>query len=777
MAMVREGFRFGAKTQHPDLPAGMVVRSYNIDKSRRNSYLIDAILQPLEEMEGRLPHFYYLALFDEPGTYGRAGMPDEVRAFLLAAGRPDLLDVLEIRDREKRAAALPGEYQEALEYWAARQAAVANNWIVHLFHLTGCRKYPGLRIFPQTLSYMRRATGDAFDVLEADGDYSWIYHRGNYFRDGSIGAVNRVVNPGKPLCMITWMGWHRPNIINGNTLYATTDYPMKPWRLRGYFGLRSALALWATGTEAGFFDVIGLGKASNEEARSTGARALRLHPYSPTADEAVRTLMDDPRYWETVEGKIEYDRLQEQGGEAPAAAIALDGEDDGGEDLLGGEDGLTLEEDVVDPVEEALQRKKEEMYEHLMTGLGYMNIFGTDTTRALSNLPKPDTRPRETLIILGRRSLFYADGPHFPMPAIAVVQGYDMAPTYDCVDEADLLQYDTVLLREAADGVTSALVEAINRYLREKKGGLLIVNGAVTHQKTLFPMVRLDRATEPFLWEGDVRAHDVPRVEKTRTDRRGRKETVRVAPPLASFVGEGGSRKDPETRLRTTYSGKVQPLLKSAAGQPVLARWQAPPEVQAVVLFDGAASAGPVYTEALEQVVLAVDEERGSTVRRNRWWGHIVYETDAFVVDVATTQLHSLQKARPRRHRGVDIVTGVINPVVERGECALVLKDYVGPYAGGKGDWAVMARHALKSMKLLSPTRLEVHAVGPTRVSHIGEAPLRLENADAFSVVENQVQNWKSMRDGVRSYCTNAVEGGRELHFVSPEPVVIVAGG
>jgi hypothetical protein len=123
----------------------------------------------------------------------------------------------------------------------------------------------------------------------------------------------------------------------------------------------------------------------------------------------------------------------------------------------------------------------------------------------------------------------------------------------------------------------------------------------------------------------------------------------------------------------------------------------------------------------------------------------------------------------------VDIITGVINPTVAHGECALVLKSYVGPYAGGLGDWAVMARSELKEMKLLGEGTLRVHARGVTRVTHIGEQAIALKDATGFEKVEGQLDVWKAMWQGRRAYSVNALPGGRELHFVSDAPVVIVA--
>ena len=768
--MVDAGYRFGAKTKPPNMPGGTALNAYNRSADARNIYLLDSVLEPLEKWRERLPYMYYIALFDEPSSLGSGFSTERVRAMVLEAERPDLLPALGNKGGNALAAALPENLRQAYPYYNARFGGVASNWVTHMFRLTAQRKYPDLHIFPQSLTYMRGKTDDAYDMIDADGDYAWKYHHGNFFRDGTMGAVNRVIKPGKPMNMITWMGWWKPNIINGNKLFADSNYPDGPWRFRNYMGTKSALALWATGVEAGFFDIIGFGQVSDRKGQGHATGALTLEPWSEAADEAVQFMIDDPGYWQIVEGKLELEQLEKkQENDDPLSRIDRD---DGGRTF-------TLEEeDEATPIEKALQRKREQLYEELMTGVSYMNIFGTDTTRALSNLPKPDTSKRDTLIIMGREYPYYMDAPHMPMPAIAVVQGFDMAPNYDSVDEADLMHYDTILLRHSSDGVTPGLVEGINRWLRTKEGGLLVVWGDVTSEKTLFPEITFDRVEQPFAWESGVQLQRAPTTKETYQDRRGREKTRTVRPALADFTNAGGERlTDGETAVFSTVRGDVEPLLRTSDGKAILARWNAPEDIQSVVLFDGATAAGPVYTEALEDVILAIDEARGSDVKRNRWWGHTIYETDAFVVDVATSQLETLHDARPRQHEGVDVITGVINPTVHHGECALILKDYVGPYAGGKGAWAVMAREQLLQMEPRSDSRLDVEAKGVTRVTRIGDDPIRLAREAGFEQVENQVMVWKKMREGQPAYSINSLEGGWELHVYSPEPFTVVTGG
>ncbi len=769
--LVDEGYRLGVKNKEPNMPGGTVLTAYNSNRGMRNTYLLQSILEPLKKWQSRLPYTYYVALFDEPCTLGGVrGNTAHVRGMLLEAGRPDLLPLTRQHGGEALLAALPPEFQRAYPYYNARMGGEASNWVVHMYRLTAQRRYPDLRIFPQSLSYMRKLTHDAFDMIDADGDYTWRYHYHNFMRDGTIGAVNRVLNPGKPLCMITWMSWHRPNVINGNTLYIDTNYPMQPWRYRNYMGTRSALALWATGTEAGFFDHIGLGVTSNKDARGQATRAFQLKPWSKTAHAAVTFLLSDKGYWKQVEGKIALKIMRQKRKTTDDTPDILGDDDDLGDEL-----GGDLLDDGPTPLEKEMKATRDKLYDKLMTGISYMNIFNTDATRALSNLPKPDTRPRSTLVIVGRDAYWWGDSGQMLIPALALADGFDLVPNYDAVGKADLMRYDTILLRASGDGVTDELVAKINDWLRRKDKGLLIVSGPCQSRKRLFPMLRVKPGDEAFLWEKDVQFKSRARVKETYRDRRRREKTRMVWPKINRLQPAAGAAiKDPESRIWCSTSGAVTPLITGSDKDLLLARWRAPAAVKSIVLFDGCGGAGPVYTAALETAVLAIDKERGSPVKRNRWWGHTIYENEQFVVDVATNGLSSLHEARPRQHRGVDIITGVINPVVKHGECALVLKDYVGPYAGAKGDWAVMARQELREMKLLSPTKLRIDAVGVVRVSHIGVGAIRLSSTKGFEKVENQVLVWKAMREKKQAYSVNDVKGGKELHYFSLRPVTVV---
>ncbi|MFP4027335.1 MAG: HEAT repeat domain-containing protein [Candidatus Brocadiia bacterium] len=766
--MVDQGYRFGVKNFPANMPGGMVLNTYNRTTGARNIYLLESILDPLEnKWKDKLPYLYYIALFDEPCSLGRASL----RAMLLEAGRPDLLEKVEGLGRKKKLEALPGRLRRAYEWYNAKFGGIGSNWVTHMYRMTAQRKYPDIQIFPQSLSYMRKHTHDAFNMIEADGDYSWIYHNGNYYRDPSIGGVNRVINPGKPLCMIAWMGWYNPRIFNPKPLCISSNWKLKPWRMREYFGTRSGLALWASGTEAGFFPHIGFAKESKKDEKGyhgMSTLSFRLKPWSDHAKKAVEYMLDDDEYWEVVEGRLDIEKMNEKREDDGLGMMAPD--EDEGMDIPPLEEGPT-------PKEKKLKEKREKLYEKLMTGVSYMNIFNLDNTRALSNLPKPDTSLRDTLLIMGRDISWWADGSFFKMPAEAIVQGWDLVPNYDCIGDAELTNYDTILLRSSNDGVTSELVERINQWLRNKKDGLLIVGGDCTSDKVLFPSLTLDEIDAPFLWENDIAFHVQKRVKQTYKDRRGRKRTRKNWPAMKELrKADGELVKDPVSRLHNTISGEVKPLITTKAGKAILARWKAPPEVKSVVLFDGAYPAGPEYTAALEKVILRIDEERGSDVKRNHWWGHTIYENDKFVVDVATSQLHMFHKRRPRQHKGVDIITGVINPEVRHRESALILKDYVGPYAGGKGDWAVMAREALKEMKVKNPGELYVEADGVTRISHIGPEPIKLEDATGFEEVENQVLVWKMMREGTKAYSQNEVNGGRELHVYSPDPFTVLTG-
>lgn len=771
--LVDEGYRFGRVLSVPKNSALWSMFSWEDTKGRMNAYLLH-FRKDLPRLEESAPYLNHLMLFDEPhGLFG-GWAAHKIRAFLLEYGRPDLLGG-SLDDQPK----LPPELQRAYGYWSAKVLGELSNFIVGMCRMTLGREYPDLKWFPQTMTHYGMATADAYDVIDADGDFSWRYDNSNLMGHYSKTGVIRALHPGWPQTMVTWMGWLRPAVISLDRVFTDTKYPDGPWRPRHYMGTRAALALYAGGVEAGYFNHVGYDPISARGKDIGGLPSFPRTPFSKELTDTInnRMLKGDRAYWTRRYKEIEGQVSAEQKPVTAANALGAAGEEEEEvADFLAeaeGEKRVTVE----DLVKEKYEVERQKHFMNAMVGCSWMNIFNCDATRAMANLPRPDRSPRGTLLILSRGTNWNGDAATFVMPAVALADGFDVCPTYDCMKLVDLSRYDTLMLLDGVDGVTGTLVRKINEWLRTREGGLLYVCGDLNTRRALFPKLTFDRLTEKFLWEGKVVATAGPQVEEEVNDRRGKAtgQKRRVPAPMGGFrvAGEGEKRTDESARLRFTWDGAIEPLV-TAEGKPVLARWQAPDEVKSLVVFEGVANAGPIYTEALEKVFLALDRERGSKVSRNRYWGHVICENEQFVVDVATSGYRSLQAARPREHRGVDIITGVINPTVKHNECALILKDYAGPYASGKGDWAVMAVSELKEMTLLDERTLRVHSRGVTRVTHIGEQEIALKDARNFEKVENQLGVWEHMWKGEKSFSLARIEGGYELHFSSGEPAEIV---
>jgi HEAT repeat protein len=772
--LVDEGYRFGRVLGAPPNSALWTMAVWEDTKGTMNAYLLH-FRNSMEQLAVPAPFLNHIMLFDEPhGLFGGSAA-DNLRAFLLEYGRPDLLGVSERRRN------LPPELQRPYQYWATKTLGELSNFIVGLCRMTLGRQYPDIRWFPQTMTHYGGATADAFDTLDADGDYAWRYDNDNLMGHYSITAVMRAIHPGQPQCMVTWMGWLHPAAFTLDRVFTDTKYPDGPWRPRHYMGTRAALALYAGGVEAGFFNHVGYDPMSARGKDIGGLATFPLTPFSKALTDVIRNRMlgGDSAFWQRRYKEIEGEVMAER---KPAKAEGAledkekDAEEQETEDFLDEAEGkkrVTIQ----DIAKEKHEAEREKHFLNAMIGCSWMNIFNCDVTRAMSNLPRPDNSPRDTLVILPRGTNWNGDAPTFVVPALALAAGFDLCPTYDCVRLTDLMRYDTILLLDGEDGVTSALVSKVNQWLAARKGGLLYVCGDLNTKGALFPELTFDRLEEKFAWEGQVAAVPVPKAEEEVTDKEGRKtgEKRLVTARMAEFqvAGQEKALKDESARLRFTWEGDVQPLIRQG-GKAVLARWNTPPEVKSVVLFDGTTEAGPVYTEALEGIILRLDQERGSKIKRNRHWGHVIWENEGFVIDVATSGYRALQAARPREHRGVDIVTGVINPKVQHNECALILKDYVGPYAGGKGDWAVMAASELKEMTIVNDRTLRVQSRGVTRVTHIGESAIALANADGFEQVENQLYVWERMWKDKKAFSLAKVEGGWELHFSSDEPVDVL---
>lgn len=755
--MVQEGYRFGLKTVQTSDTNLWNMQNIDDSRSKRGIFLVD-LLGQLENMRPQLPDSYYLCLFDEPMSAGGGDTADCWRAFVLETGRPELLAITPDKAEE--------ESRRAFAYWRIKRVGDISNWVVNVCRDTVQREFPDLRIFPQSLSYM--GLYDAFDMIDGDGDYTWRYTHDNLMGDYGLGAVNRALRPGQPVCLITWLGSWAPSILSTDIVRTNTKFPPGPWRFRGYMGICSALALYASGVEAGYFNMVQYAPIT---ATGRDRMTYPLTPYSPDLRAVIETMIkEDSVYWNKRRQHLESEDLK-----TPMRTdLSLLEED------AAAEAEVTFEEAPTEKTkaEKQLAIEQAEHFKNAMSGCSYMNIFDTDITRAMANLPRPSTVRRPSLVIFSRQ-LRFSDQAYFAMPALALLGDYDIAPTYDSVAKIDLDDYDTILLQEGNDGVTPDVVKKINQWLRARKNGLLYVWGDVNASRAQFPELARKPLKERFLWEDAVQAMRTPLLpapskEKSPITKSAKKDAGQPQfPAVGKFSFASKSFEDQNTQMRTTYAGKVTDVF-SAGGKAVLAQWT-PQEGSCTVLFDGANGAGSIYTGALEEVILALDKKRGSSVRRNPYWGHVGVENEQFVVDVATRGYTTLQNARPRQHTGVDIITGVINPLVKNGEAALILKNYVGPYAGGLGDWAVMARSGLKEMALADGgRRLELDARGVTRVTHIGAGSIRLLDAKGFTEVKDQLAVWEAYWQGKKTYSVNSVDGGVEFHFFSSEPIILV---
>lgn len=762
---VLKGYRFGAVIPPPPSSSMWRMRTWNDGIGPRNRYLLH-LLHAIKTLEKSAPNLYYICLFDEPHTPGGGNSADERHAFFLEMGRPDLLGNKVI----------PPKLSIAWRYWNERNLADLSNWVVGILRQSFQLKYPDIHLFPQTMTYISGSVPDVFDLIDSDGDYSWRYDYHNLMGHYGKGALMRAMQPGKPMCMVTRIGTYRPNFFHIDEVYPDTRFRPGPWRLTNCIATRAALALYASGVEAAYFNVVGYKSLSTRGRDTGGIRTYPLTPWSPALTQVINRMFarDKVFYWNKVRAKIELDILQRQDktkGKDRKNDVTIDEPTDEPDELMELDDEKGAAEKEINQRYNALVQ---ENFNRLMIGCSWMNIFNADNSRAMSNLPLPNAAHQPTLVILDHDAAFNRDAATFPLPALALAAGFDLVSGYACMRSVDLAPYDTIMIKAGPAGVTGTLVDKINRWLRTGKK-LLIVNGDLNSQTTLLPRLLADPPKNAFPWEKSVTATTLPLIKKTIIDRRKKTRVIQVHPPISTFQPRGGKAiPDSLTTLWCAYKGPLDARIKSD-GKTVLGVWREPKLNGSFILFDGAANAGPVYTEQLEKTVLALDRERHASIRRNKYWGHITLVTDAFELDVATSGYQALQKARPWKHRGIDIFYGVIDPEIVSSNATLILKDYIGPYAGGKGNWAVMAREQLVSMKLTSPTRLKLQTRGVTRVTYRGKKTIRLLDPTGFKTVENQLEVWKYMWQKKKAFFCYAIPGGWELTFQSSTPVTIVA--
>ncbi len=280
------------------------MQTWDDGKGYRNISLLN-LRRQFDALEDVAPYLYYLNLFDEPHTPGGGDRQDLMRAFLLEANRPDLLASCADGEVGHLPLALQSEYR----YVNQKALGELSNWVMRICRSTLQRQFPDLRLWPMTFTMY--GPNDAFDLLDSDGDYSWRYDYDNLFGHYGKGAVLRALHPGQPACMVTWMGWLHPNMA-GEEVCTDVDFPDGPWLDRGYMGTRSALALYASGMEAGMFNSVAYKPIAERGLDTRGGSTFPLTPYSPALDNVIRHEMmgGDSKYWTGVKTQIEMEVMK-----------------------------------------------------------------------------------------------------------------------------------------------------------------------------------------------------------------------------------------------------------------------------------------------------------------------------------------------------------------------------------------------------------------------------------------------------------------------------------
>ena len=117
-------------------------------------------------------------------------------------------------------------------------------------------------------------------------------------------------------------------------------------------------------------------------------------PYSKTLAAVInKTMKEDEKFLAEIKSKIEVEVFQARKGKETPAALG-EAEKESKEDVVAEIEGAKRD----DPIERKFKAEKQKLFDNVMEGWSYMNIFHFDNTRALSNLPRPDASPRSTLL-------------------------------------------------------------------------------------------------------------------------------------------------------------------------------------------------------------------------------------------------------------------------------------------------------------------------------------------------------------------------------------------
>lgn len=416
---------------------------------------------------------------------------------------------------------------------------------------------------------------------------------------------------------------------------------------------------------------------------------------------------------------------------------------------------IELDDDGKDP---AAARKNA-----VRIGVRLMQKHLYDCARIYASLPPVDARP-DVLVVqpgLGPASTIGSQA----APVIAareLPESYDMLPGVNMLAGRDLGRYRFIIIHNATL-LRDETIRDLTRWLKETPG-LLVVHQDLTSDKSAQASTPAEHSgvlKESWPWEADLLLHPPAADASLALE----KQTLLVGDEkLAITADKNMTRIDCRT-------AKATPLAR-VGEEAVLARWR-DPAFRGAVLFDGLRSPSKPYVDRLAAEINDLAAKGIGRAVRGR---AVVKEIETEKFHAAASPAYGDPLKTPVTLRGVDLMTGVVDPVVGPGTGSAIVAraDHFGRYLACSPSLVALgdrpytkASRTEAGLLLQNPGVIQLAGRGPVKVTRQDGKPLEALPFD-FQWV------FAGTREGVSTF-TNSL--GVKLTFVrSAEPVVVAEG-
>ena len=452
-----------------------------------------------------------------------------------------------------------------------------------------------------------------------------------------------------------------------NPVKYNSKTPQAPFFNRNDRCYADSLTAWMAGADTGWFSVWIFVESDYDGDRANlhGVQVLveSIAPHSPLLLSGIHASFRDVE--EEMITKIETDKLIEEVKDGPDNDDGLYEDDVVDDDL--DEYDLGLEEDTSsEDLKKSIQEKIKVMQNELRLGFNFYQLYVYDCVRVFASLPRLETKPKALAVREGITTWTRPKCANPMIPGAALLDQFDFLTNVNMIPQLNLEQY-RMLAIHSPDSLRDSTISSINQWLKTSPG-LLYIHRDLTSDNSREDSTIYDldgKLNNDWPWEEDViTTASIAEAKPVFLKLIGKDG------PLSITASPGGSRFD--------VNGKNATVLFAENDKPTLVLWQHP-DYKGAVIFDGIEHAGPIYLEALRNVINDL-AEKGIGITLNASRLHLNASIDGLQAASSAPYYGKAQTTQPVA--GIDLLTGLSNVELGGGRGAAIStqKDYINNY-------------------------------------------------------------------------------------------------